>query len=172
MLGKLYQLAAVGAVIASLCAAVSASAQMLSNEQLQHPAADTWPLYHGDYTGQRHSPLKQINAANVSGLTLAWAFQTGQTAAIKSSPLVVDGTMYFTVPDNVWALDARTGHMLWHYNRPSTNGDHIGHRGVAMYKGWLYFTTPDAHLISLNAKDGSVRWDKIIADVNRGYWTT
>jgi outer membrane protein assembly factor BamB len=41
-----------------------------------------------------------------------------------------------------------------------------------MYKGWLYFTTPDAHLISLDAKDGKVRWDKIIADANKGYWTT
>ena len=62
--------------------------------------------------------------------------------------------------------------MIWHYNRASTQGDHIGHRGVAMYKGWLYFTTPDCHLISLNAKDGKVRWDKLIADVNKGYWTT
>ena len=62
--------------------------------------------------------------------------------------------------------------MIWHYHRPSPKGDHIGHRGVAMYKGWLYFTTPDCHLISLDAKDGKVRWDKLIADVNKGYWTT
>ena len=103
---------------------------------------------------------------------LAWAFQTNQPAAIKSSPLLVDGVLYFTVPDNVWAVDARSGHMLWHYNRPSTQGEHIGHRGVAMYKGWLYFTTPDAHLISLDAKDGKVRWDKVVADVDKGYWTT
>ena len=41
-----------------------------------------------------------------------------------------------------------------------------------MYKGWLYFTTPDAHLISLDAKDGHVRWDKVVADTNKGYWTT
>jgi alcohol dehydrogenase (cytochrome c) len=41
-----------------------------------------------------------------------------------------------------------------------------------MYGNWLYFTTPDAHLISLNAKDGSVRWNVVIADASKGYWTT
>lgn len=151
------------------CGAVAA--QDLESAQLLHPAPDSWPLYHGDYSGRRHSALTEITPRNVGGLALAWAFQTGQNEAIKSSPLLVDGILYFTLPDNVWAVDARSGHMIWHYNRPS-EGQHIGHRGLAMYKGWLYFTTPDAHLISLDAKDGHVRWDKIVADANRGYWTT
>src|SRR5215469_7758816 len=116
-------------------------AQNLEPGQLLHPAPGSWPVYHGDYSGRRHSPLKQITPQNVGSLTLAWAFQTQQKDAIKSSPLVVDGVMFFTVPDNIWAVDARSGHQLWHYHRPSTEGDHIGHRGVAMYKGWLYFTT-------------------------------
>jgi alcohol dehydrogenase (cytochrome c) len=146
-------------------------AQDLENEQLLHPAPDSWPLYHGDYSGRRHIHLTQITPQNVGSLTLAWAFQTNQTAQIKSSPLLVDGILYFTVPENVWAVDARSGHMIWHYTRPS-KGEHIGHRGVAMYKGWLFFTTPDAHLISLDAKDGKVRWDKLIADASRGYWST
>lgn len=155
-----------------LAGASLAGAQNLTSEQILHPSPDSWPLYHGDYTGKRHSALTQITPQNVDGLSLAWVFQTNQNASIKSSPLLVDGILYFTVPDNVWAVDARSGHMVWHYHRPSTQGDHIGHRGVAMYKGWLYFTTPDGHLISLNAKDGSVRWDKLIADVNKGYWDT
>jgi alcohol dehydrogenase (cytochrome c) len=148
------------------------AAQNLSNDDLLKPKAESWPLYHGDYSGRRHVHLTQITPRNIGSLTLAWAFQTNQSAQIKSSPLLVDGVLYFTVPDNVWAVDARSGHMIWRYNRISTTGDHIGHRGVAMYKGWLYFTTPDAHLISLNAKDGTVRWDKAVADVNKGYWTT
>lgn len=161
-------------LLAALCIPFVSSlhAQDLENEQLLHPPTDSWPLYHGDYSGQRHVQLTQITPKNVSNLALAWAYQTNQSAQIKSSPLLVDGILYFTVPDNIWAVDARSGHTVWHYNRPSTKGDHIGHRGVAMYKGWLYFTTPDAHLISLNAKDGSVRWDKIVADVGKGYWTT
>ncbi len=149
----------------------SLRAQDLENGQLLNPAPNTWPQYHGDYSGRRHIHLTQITPQNVGDLTLAWAFQTNQGAEIKSSPLLVDGVLYFTVPDNVWAVDARSGHMIWRYTRPST-GEHIGHRGVAMYKGWLYFTTPDAHLISLDAKDGKVRWDKIIADATKGYWTT
>ncbi len=150
----------------------STSAQDLEDAQLLNPSADSWPLYHGDYSGKRHIQLTQITPRNVGDLSLAWAFQTNQTAQIKSSPLLVDGILYFTVPDNVWAVDARSGHMIWHYHRVATQGDHIGHRGVAMYKSWLYFTTPDDHLISLNARDGTVRWDKLIADVNKGYWAT
>ena len=105
-------------------------------------------------------------------LGLAWAFQTGQASQIKSTPLLVDGILYFTVPDNIWAVDARSGHQIWHYSYVQNGGLHIGHRGVAMYKGWLFFLTPDAHLISLNAKDGSVRWKVQIADYSKGYWTT
>src|ERR1700741_2892360 len=157
---------------AALAACCPAVAQHLDNAQLLHPPADMWPQYHGDYSGRRHVELTQINPQNVGNLTLAWAFQTNQSMQIKSTPLLVDGVLYFTVPDNVWAVDTRSGHLIWHYNRPSTQGDHIGHRGVAMYKGWLYFTTPDAHLISIDAKDGKVRWDKVVADVNKGYWTT
>jgi alcohol dehydrogenase (cytochrome c) len=153
-------------------ASLPLAAQNLSSEEILHPKADTWPMYHGDYSGRRHSSLKQITQKNVNSLSLAWAFQTGQTAQIKSSPLLVDGVLYFTVPDNIWAVDARSGHQLWHFHHPTTAGDHIGQRGVAMYKSYLFFATPDAHLISLNAKDGSIRWDKVIADVKKGYWST
>jgi len=165
-------ISAAAALVLSLPGASSLHAQNLEDAQLLNPSPDSWPLYHGDYSGRRHSNLTQITPQNVANLSLAWAFQTNQTAEIKSSPLLVDGILYFTVPDNIWAVDARSGHQIWHYHRPSTQGDHIGHRGVAMYKGWLYFTTPDCHLISLDAKDGKVRWDKLIADVNKGYWTT
>ena len=165
-------LSVLGGIVLSLASAPCAHSQNVSNEELLHPAPDTWPLYHGDYSGKRHSHLSQITPQNVSGLTLAWAFQTNQRDQIKSTPLMVDGIMYFSVPDNVWAVDARSGHELWHYNKKTTQGLHIGHRGVAIYKGWLYLTTPDAHLISLNAKDGTVRWEKTIADVSKGYWST
>jgi len=147
-------------------------AQGLDPATIANPPADSWPSYHGDYSGRRHSPLTQITPQNVRSLTLAWAFQTGQPAALKSSPLLVNGILYFTVPDNVWAVDARSGHQIWHYTYPPNKGLHIGHRGVAMYKGWLYFTTPDAHLISLDAKNGKVRWNIQIADVEKGYWST
>ena len=68
-----------------------------------------------------------------------------------------------TVTDNVWAVDARSGHQLWHYTYPPNKGFHIGSR-VSMYKDWLYFMTPDSHLICLNASDGTIRWNVAVAD--------
>ena len=147
-------------------------AQAPDDQMLLHPPAGSWPAYHGDYSGRRHSSLNQITPQNVGSLTLDWAFQTNQAAPIKSSPLLVDGILYFTVPDNIWAVDARSGHMIWRYNKPTSQGEHIGNRGVAMYKGSLFFSQPDAHLVSLNAKDGSVRWKVEVGDVSKGYWTS
>ena len=146
------------------------SAQGLDPATLLKPPTDTWPTYNGDYSGARYSTLDQINAGNVNSLTLAWIFRT-HSAGIKSTPLEVNGVLYFTVPDNVWAVDARFGRLIWHYERHS-EGDHIGNRGVAMYKNWLYFTTPDAHLVCLDAKDGSVRWIVELADPKLGYFST
>ncbi len=153
-------------------AAAQDVASDVDGNMLTNPPMNSWPGYHGDYTGMRHAKLTQITPDNVSSLSLAWAFQTGQTATIKSSPLVVNGVLYFTVPDNVWAVDARSGHQLWHYTYPPNKGLHIGHRGVAMYKDWLFFVSPDGHVISLDSKDGKVRWNVVVADVSKGYWTT
>jgi alcohol dehydrogenase (cytochrome c) len=147
-------------------------AQGVGTQMLLHPPADSWPGYHGDYSGRRHSSLTQITPGNVGDLSLAWAFQTNQPAQIKSSPLLVDGILYFTVPDNIWAVDARSGHQIWHYTYPPNKGVHLGQRGVGMYKEYLFFMSPDAHLVSLNAKDGSVRWRVTVGDAERGYWAT
>ena len=144
----------------------------MDHSMLLHPPPDSWPLYHGSYDGQRHSKLTQITPQNVGNLALAWAFQTGQRMEIKSTPLLVDGVAYFTVPDNVWAVDALSGHQLWHYTYPPNHGLHIGSRGLGMYQDWLYFLVPDGHLVSLDAKDGKVRWVVPIADATKGYWTS
>ncbi len=147
-------------------------AQGVEAKMLAHPPADSWPGYHGDYSGRRHSSLTQITPQNVRNLALAWAFQTERTISIKSSPLMVDGILYFTVPENLWAVDARSGHTIWHYTYPKAPAEHIGHRGVAMYKHYLYFLSPDAHLVSLDSKDGSVRWTVEVGDTSKGYWTS
>ena len=134
--------------------------------------ADLWSTYHGDYTGQRHSSLTQITPANVHQVTLAWAFATGQPAQIKATPILANGVVYITSPDHVWAIDARSGHQIWHYGYPANEGFHIGHRGVAIDKDTVFFTTPDAHLVALNANDGKVKWNVVIADAKKGYWST
>lgn len=160
--------AVLGLVLASFPA--MAGAQGLDPAALLKPPTDTWPTYNGDYSGARYSKLDQINASNVGSLTLAWAFPA-RGSNLKSTPLEVNGILYFTAPDNVWAIDAKYGREIWHYKQTS-EGDHIGNRGVGMYKDWLYFETPDAHLVCLNAKDGKVRWKIELADGKLGYFAT
>src|SRR3989441_857284 len=158
------------ASVLALC--VGSAGQGLDPAALLKPAVDSWPTYHGDYSGQRHSPLTQITPANVAQLTLAWAFQTGQSAQIKATPILVNGIVYVSAPDQLWAIDARSGRQLWQYRYPENAGFHIGHRGLAVYKGSVYLTTPDAHLVALDARNGTVRWNVEIADSKKGYWST
>jgi alcohol dehydrogenase (cytochrome c) len=159
-----------GAAVLALCG--RAAGQGLDPAALLKPAVDSWPTYHGDYSGQRHSPLTQITPANVPQLTLAWAFQTGQSAQIKATPIVVNGILYVSTPDHLWAIDARSARQLWQYTYPENTGFHIGHRGVAAYKDSVFLTTPDAHLVALDARNGTVRWNVEIADAKKGYWST
>lgn len=168
---NLFRLAACAAMALGCSGFVAA--QGLDPATILHPPADSWPTYHGDYSGRRHSALTQINQQNVGDLGLAWAFQTNQGAQLKCSPLLVNGILYITVPNNVWAIDARSGHRLWHYTyQPAGKVFTIGSRGVAMYKDQLYFLGADDRLICLNAKDGTVKWTVVVADATKGYWTT
>jgi alcohol dehydrogenase (cytochrome c) len=172
MLSYISQKTRIAILLLFLASGVSgplAPAQGLDPAALLKPATNTWPTYNGDYSGRRFSTLNQINATNIKSLTLAWIYSAHQE--LKSTPLEVNGILYFTSPDNVWAVDARFGREIWHYYRKS-EGDHIGQRGVGMYKDWLYFTTPDAHLICLDAKDGTVRWNVELADPKLGYFAT
>jgi acido-empty-quinoprotein group A len=145
--------------------------QELDPAKLLQPPIDTWPTFHGDYSGRRHSPLSQINTANVKSLSLSWVYRANQ-GSIKATPLEVNGVLYFTVSDHVWAVDARTGRELWHYIWKSAGGIHIGNRGVGIYGNWLFFETPDNHLVSLDIKTGKERWNKEIADLKLEYFST
>jgi alcohol dehydrogenase (cytochrome c) len=154
-----------------LClASLPAGAQTVDPKALQNPPADAWLTYHGDYSGQRHSALTQITPENVGRLKQVWRFQTSQT--LKASPIVWNGVIYITAPDNLWAIDAHTGKELWHHQHTKNNAFHIGHRGAAIYKDTVYLTTPDCHLIALGAKNGEIKWDAAIADSGKGYWST
>jgi len=155
----------------------------LDPAKLLQPPTDTWPTYNGDYSGQRYSTLAKINASNVNSLALAWVYRVNpgpdqagggrNTPVIKSTPLEIDGVLYFTIPDHVWAVDARTGREIWHYEwKNSKGGWHIGNRGVGVLGNWLYFETPDCNLVSLNLKDGKERWHKEICDLNQFYYAS
>ncbi len=158
--------------------AITAAAQSLDPAKLLQLPTDTWPTYNGDYSGRRHSPLNQINQDNVKNLALAWAARfaapavPGGNTIIKATPLEVNGVLYFAVPDYAFAADARTGRMLWSFKWESQGGIHIGNRGFGMYANWLFFETPDCHLVSLDARTGKMRWNRQIADVKQEYFCT
>ena len=139
-------------------------------------AADTEPqnwLAHGrTYGEQRYSPLAKVNDGNVAQLGLAWSYATGTTRGLEATPIVVDGTMYTTgVWSVVYALDAKTGRELWKYDPevPREWGRYLCcdavNRGVALWKGAVYFGTLDGRLVSLDAKSGAKRWE--VDTINR-----
>ncbi len=169
-------------VLLSAMAPCWSSEQLLSPRRARQEAqpADTWPTYNGDYSGKRFSPLRQIQASNVRSLAIAWMYRVTVAGAmrgvgapdIKSTPLMVNGVLYFTVPDHVYAIDARTGQELWHYDWVDKGGHLVGNRGVGMYGDWLYFLAPDGWFLSLDAKTGKERWRKKVADEKMQYFTT
>ena len=154
--------------------------QLLTPGKLLQAATDAWPTYNGDYSGRRFSTLQQIDASNIGRLAPSWMFRVSNVGAqrgvggpeIKSTPLMVNGILYLTIPDHVYAIDARTGLEIWHYDWQDHGGHLIGNRGVGMYGDWLYFMAPDGWLISLNAKTGQERWRKKVADEKLQYFTT
>jgi alcohol dehydrogenase (cytochrome c) len=135
------------------------------------PAKDSWPTYHGDYSGRHHSTLREITPDNVHQLALQWTFNAGQRG-MSSTPLLVNGILYFTAPDHMWAIDARSGRQVWHYTYPPNTGFHIGHRGAAMHGNTVYLTTPDSFLVALDARNGKVKWKVEVASAKKGYWSS
>jgi acido-empty-quinoprotein group A len=163
------------------CLPIVAAGGGLNPSSIVKPKRGTWPTYNGDYSGRRFSPLKQIDAGNVHDLKSAWVYhaEPGPEANfmggrdIKATPLAVDGMVFFTMPDHVWAVDGRTGQQRWHYRWDRNSGGiHIGNRGVGIYHDWLYFETPDNHLICLDKNLGKFRWVVEIADVTQQYFST
>ena len=112
------------------------------------------------------------NPPAIIGGEAAEAVPVRGAGRISGAVLQVNGILYVSVPDNAWAVDARDGMVLWHYFWKTKGGTHIGNRGMGMYRGWLYFETPDDYLISLDAKTGKERWHKVISDFNEQYFST
>ena len=164
---------------------------------LGKPPVDSWPTYHGDYSGRHYSTLNQISQSNVGRLGLAWLYraninqQGAQTGGdvpepipfrlgpgalagglLKSTPLLVNGVLYFSAPDHAWAVDARNGREIWHFFWKTRGGEHIGNRGLGMYGHWLYLETPDGYIVCLDAESGKERWHKQIADMRSEYYAT
>jgi len=127
-----------------------------------------WPLHGHDLGGQRYSPLRQIDSASVARLTPRWTVHTGVTATFQTTPIVVRGVMYLSLPmSGVLALDAASGQELWRYTHSSRTTKLCcgpANRGVAVSGGLVYVGTVDGRLLALDAASGVVRWDVTVAE--------
>ena len=157
---------------------MAAGAQVTS-QRIEHADSEpqNWITYSGTYTGQRYSKLTQINQANVKDLEQKWIVQNQVPGAWESNPLVVDGIMYVTErPNDVMAVDARTGKLFWLYRWTPDPGSRVccgsQNRGVAILGDTLYVGTLDGHLIALDAKTGKLVWNTTVADFSSGYSVT
>jgi alcohol dehydrogenase (cytochrome c) len=156
---------------------VVADANVSADDLLAQPAGANWVSYNGDYTGRRYSALHEITAANVTHLRAAWIFHPSNSEKLEVTPVVVNGVMYVTSANDAFALDARTGRVIWHHERTVSAGlldDAAGHinRGVAVWRNFVYMETDDAHLLCLDARSGHLLWDVTYADKLKHYGST
>src|SRR3954454_16437351 len=94
-------------ILASATLAAQTAAPQVAPQDLLDGLKDPtrWLTYGGDYSGQRHSPLTEINPANVAQLTTQWTFQTGVLGSFQTTPVVLDGVIYATgFNNNAWAI--------------------------------------------------------------------
>ncbi|HXD21144.1 MAG TPA: PQQ-dependent dehydrogenase, methanol/ethanol family [Vicinamibacterales bacterium] len=136
-----------------------------------------WLTYGGSYTSQRYSLLNQITPANVGRLESKWVLQNQVFGAWQATPLVVDGVMYVTQrPNDVLALDAKTGRVFWLYRYTPSPDARVccgsNNRGVAILGDTLFMGTLDAHLVAIDAKTGRQLWNTTLADVKLAYSVT
>jgi alcohol dehydrogenase (cytochrome c) len=122
-----------------------------------------WLMYPGTYNGWRFSRLNQITAQNVRNLRVKWLFHGRHNEKFETTPLVVDGIMYLTRPENaIYALDALTGRQLWMYEHrnPERTFNCCGrvNRGLAILGNTLFMNTLDMHVLAVDAKSGRELW--------------
>ena len=134
-------------------------------------SGENWLVNGGRFTGEHYSPLDEINDANVENLGLAWSAEI-PSFTLSAEPLVVDGVVYVTGSlNNVFALDAATGKLLWRFVPELRLDFSFGNsyaarynRGVAVWNGKVYVGTADCRLIAIDAEHGKKLWDAPVCD--------
>jgi alcohol dehydrogenase (cytochrome c) len=143
-------------------------------ERLRNPEDANWLLFRRTYEGWGYSPLAQITPANIDRLQLVWSFATGQVEGHQAPPIVNNGVMFVATPGNqLLALEAKSGNLLWRYKRPlpeDLTTLHPTNRGVGLYGDKVYFASADAVLVALDARTGKEVWNAKVAEYKNGYY--
>jgi quinohemoprotein ethanol dehydrogenase len=139
-----------------------------------------WLGFGRTYSEKRFSPLREVNQETVSRLGLQWYLDLPEDRTLVSTPLAVDGVLYFTASySKTRAVDARTGNVLWEYDPESTRhaGDRLQNmwdtsRGLAYWKGKVIIATIDGRLVALDAKNGKRLWETMTVDPKGALYIT
>ena len=146
----------------------------ISAARLLTPQDGDWPMVRRTYDGWGYSPLSEIETDNVKRLQPAWIFSTGMENGHEAPPIVVNGVMFVSTPGNqVLAINAKTGTLLWRYRRPLPTDVVLLHptsRGLAVYNDRVYFAAGEAVLVALDARTGDEVWTAPVADNAIGYY--
>jgi alcohol dehydrogenase (cytochrome c) len=182
-MNRILQAVTIGAALS-----IGSGVQALDTSQVLAPIADArllagtkdtsgWLMYGGNYENWRYSPLDKINRSNVKKLAAKWLFQTGIPGQFSGSPIVADGVLYVTAAyNNLYALDARSGEPLWHYEHEMPSDIRICcgpvNRGVAIAGNRVFMATLDARLMAFDRATGTVAWNIKMDDYKVGYSAT
>ncbi len=145
-------------------------------DDLTKPGDGEWLQYRRTYDGWGYSPLGQVTAANANKLKLVWTMATGQVEGHEAPPIVHNGVMFVATPNNqVLAIEAKTGNLLWRYKRPMPDDILLLHptsRGVGLWGDKVFFPANDAVLVALDVKTGKEVWTATVEDYTHGYYMT
>jgi quinohemoprotein ethanol dehydrogenase len=166
--------------LSTAAAAAGGGASGVDSARIAAPEPGNWLTTGHSYNEQRYSPLDQVNDGNVGSLGLVWTYKLDIDRATEATPVVVDGVMYTTGAFSiVYALDARSGKLLWKYDpkvpreRAGTACCDVGNRGVALRQGKVYVGSFDGRLIALDAKSGRKAWETdTVPEHSRSYSIT
>ncbi len=167
-------LAAVGCVLLAGSLGAQVTYERILNADKE---PGNWLTYNRTYDSQHHSSLDEINRENAADLELKWAYQTRSLEKFEMTPLVVDDVMYIVqMPNDVMALDAKTGRRYWEYRHILDGTVNVCcgriNRGLAIFGDSIYMGTIDGKLVALDAKTGAVQFTKQIVDPTGGYSLT
>ena len=145
-------------IFMALALSTALSAQVAYEDILKSPGGD-WLTYAGSYNGWRHSPNTQITPENAGSLVPKWVYRVPNARGLQTSPLAYDGVLYVTNTNSVYALDARSGRLIWSYadSRPKRQSPN---RGAAILGDKVYFITSDNYLTALDRNTGAVIFSK------------
>lgn len=169
------------ALVIALIASLSTTAAPVSQQRLLSADSDTdnWLSYGRSYKEQRFSPLSEVNTDNVGELGLAWYFETDTHLGLETTPLVIDGVMYFTGAwSTAYAVNAATGELIWSFDpkvpreKSVTACCGVVNRGLAAWENKLFLGTVDGRLIAIDQTSGKQIWSSQTTDPDQAYSIT